>query len=430
MIEGWFTDERTDDDVGLRLLKSVTNLVCVCRGERIIYMNPAGAFMLGLDGPQAAQDRPFPDFVDPDYAELMSLGLETFAEEEEGVPLKMIPEAGDPRDVKLFVTELQFGGESAFMVEALDITEFIKSAEATKLREQRLKGILDTVAEGIIAINESAQILAFNPAAERLFGYLAREVIGKNISMLMPAEVASVHDGYIQRYLETGEKHVIGMTMEQLGLRKDGSTFSVELTVSELREGRAKAFIGAIRDITKRKEYERQIKHLAHHDTLTGLPNRNLFNDRLGRTLARAYRNESIFALMFVDLDKFKPINDTHGHDAGDFVLRGVAERLRASLRASDTIARVGGDEFVVILDNIRDYRAAGDVARKIIDSMIQPFVFEGTDLQIGASIGIAVYPNDGEDTESLTKAADEAMYAVKQAGRNDFRFYEGPNKN
>lgn len=413
-----------DEDVGLRLVKSVVNLVCVCHGDRIIYINPAGAKLLGAPAPAHLIGRTLPEFIDPDYAELMEAGLDTFAEEVGGVPLKMLPVEGEPRDVKLFVTRLELATEPVFMVEALDITEFIRAAEATKLREQRLKGILDTVAEGIVAINEQGHILAFNPAAERLFGFTAREILNKNVNLLMPEPHRSHHDAYLTAYLKTREAKVIGKTVEMEGQRKDGSTFPMEMTVSELREGRSRAFIGAMRDITKRKEFEAQIKRLAHHDALTGLPNRNLYNDRLASCLSRAYRNQLSFALMFVDLDKFKPINDTYGHDAGDFVLRGVSDRLRSNLRATDTIARLGGDEFVVILENIRDKADVARLADKLVQSLTSPMEFNGAALKVGASIGIALYPQDGLDAEGLTKCADEAMYKVKEAGRNHYRFY------
>ncbi len=424
MIKSWFL-QKASDDFGLKLLKSAANLVCVCQGDRIVYMNPAGAKMIGLDDPSLAIDRAFPDFVDPVYAELMTLGLGTFADEEGSVPLKMIPVKGDPIDVKLFVTELKFGDEPVFMIEALDITEFIKAAEQTKLREQRLTGILYTVAESIIAINEEGRILAFNPAAERLFGYAAHKIIGKKINLLMPEPDASAHDSYIKRYVETGEKRAIGKILELDGRHRDGTIFSMELTISELREGHSRSFIGAMRDVTKRREYEDKIKHLAHHDMLTGLPNRSLCNDRLEETLGRSKRNGYIFALMFIDLDDFKPINDTYGHDAGDYVLKGTAERLNATLRASDAIARVGGDEFVVILDNICDRKAAGRVAGLIVDLLRTPIMFKGQELRIGASIGISVFPEDGEDVAQLTKCADDAMYQAKESGRNCFRFHE-----
>ncbi|MEO5335807.1 MAG: diguanylate cyclase [Magnetospirillum sp. WYHS-4] len=426
MNDGWVGSvaRNDDEDVGLRLVKSVVNLVCLCHGDRIVYINPAGARMLGAEGAAHLIGRTLPDFIDPDYAELMAAGLDTFAEEENGVPLKMLPLKGEPRDVKLFVTRLELADEPVFMVEALDITEFIRAAEATKLREQRLKGILDTVAEGIVAINEQGQILAFNPAAERLFGYKAREVINQNVSILMPEPHRGQHDGYIARYLETRQPKVIGRLVEMDGQRKDGTHFPMEMSVSELREGRSRAFIGAMRDVTKRREYEAQIKKMAHHDTLTGLPNRNLYNDRLAGCLARSYRSQAMFALMFIDLDKFKPINDTYGHDAGDFVLKGVAHRLRQHLRGSDTIARVGGDEFVVILESIHGKQDAARVAGTLITSLTSSLDFNGVSLTVGASIGIALYPDDGKDAESLTKCADEAMYKVKDAGRNHYRFY------
>ena len=183
--------------------------------------------------------------------------------------------------------------------------------------------------------------------------------------------------------------------------------------------------VGCARDITERKAVEMQVQHLAHHDVLTDLPNRVLFSARMEQALTLARRDRAMLALLFIDLDRVKPVNDAYGHDVGDWLLKEVANRLRAVLvRETDTAARFGGDEFVVLLPRINRRQDAGVVAQRLHEALAQPFSLGSCTVDISASIGISLYPYDGEDVESLLRNADEAMYGVKHGGRNGFRFY------
>ena len=182
--------------------------------------------------------------------------------------------------------------------------------------------------------------------------------------------------------------------------------------------------VGAIgTDITESKKAEERIRHLATHDVLTDLPNRALGMDRLSQALALARRNVAMAALVFVDLDGFKEINDTHGHEAGDRVLKEVAGRLRASVRETDTVARFGGDEFLLVLTAMTDKASVTAVVKKVLKSVSRSFAVDGRVTPLGASIGIALYPGDGETPEELLRRADRAMYAAKAAGKNTYRF-------
>ena len=176
--------------------------------------------------------------------------------------------------------------------------------------------------------------------------------------------------------------------------------------------------------IAERREAEKIIRQMAYYDALTSLPNRILFNDRLGVELAHARRNKQKLAILFLDLDGFKKVNDTMGHTMGDKLLKGIGERLRECVREDDTVARMGGDEFTLLLPGIKHPEGATKVARKVIDSVKQPIALDGRDLNVTTSIGIALYPEDGEDTETLLKNADIAMYRAKDAGRDNFQFY------
>jgi diguanylate cyclase (GGDEF)-like protein len=193
----------------------------------------------------------------------------------------------------------------------------------------------------------------------------------------------------------------------------------------EREVGKERIILLAIEDITERKKYEEKIQQMAFHDSLTGLPNRKLFSDRLGIVLAQAKRNKKKVGIVMLDLDNFKDVNDTLGHDVGDILLKAVAERLSGTLRKSDTVARFGGDEFVLIFPDMEVIEEAIQVVQKIIDRFHKPFLIDTHQLVVTTSIGIAVYPNDGMDEEILMKNADIAMYQAKQAGRARYQLYK-----
>ena len=312
------------------------------------------------------------------------------------------------------------------LVNALAHSERQARATNARLRdsENRVRLLLDNVDEGIVSIAANGDIELFNPAAERLFKYDVAEVIGKNVSLLMPEPSASEHNRYLEHYLQTEEAHVIGTTREVQARRSDGQIFPMEIRISEFSLNGERKFIGIMHDITERKAAEAEINHLAQYDALTDLPNRRLVQDRMQQTLARARRTQAQFAVMFIDLDRFKSINDELGHDTGDQLLQAVAQRLKTTLRGEDTVGRQGGDEFIVLLAWLNAIQDAALVARKILDALAEPFLINGLVLHIGASIGIAAYPQDGDDVETLLKNSDTAMYVAKEAGRGTYRFF------
>ncbi len=290
--------------------------------------------------------------------------------------------------------------------------------------ETRIRAVVDSIDEGIVVINDQGVIESFNPAAERISGYAALEVIGRNVALLMPEPYSSEHDQYIRNYLSTGHSVVIGVGREVIGLRKDGSCFPMDLRVSEMRLDDRRMFIGTLRDITERKEAEKRIMHLATHDVLTNLPNRTLLHERITHALAQAHSSGCYVAVIFIDLDKFKVINDSLGHDTGDLLLQEVAKKLSVSLREQDTVARQGGDEFIVVLPELKHTEDAAVAAQKLLSVLSEPFMVKTYELHTGASMGISIYPDDGQDVEALMKGSDTAMYHAKENGRNNYQFF------
>lgn len=300
-----------------------------------------------------------------------------------------------------------------------------------KAEEEELfvSSILNAVRDGIIMINSKGIIEAFNPGAEEIFGYKAFEVKGKNVSMLMPEPHRSAHDSYLEKFLDGKSIRDQSKPMEQIALRKNGETFPVEISLNTIHIADEIKITGVVRDITERKKWEEQIKQLAMTDPLTGLANRNEYNKCLMETQQHAERFKTQFALIIVDLDKFKPVNDTYGHQVGDILLQKAADTLVACCREVDTVARLGGDEFVIIASGINEPEEVAILADRIAEKLSQPFSIENNNIQIGASIGISCYPNDSEDIDALQRMADEALYVSKQEGRNTYRYYSNISK-
>lgn len=280
--------------------------------------------------------------------------------------------------------------------------------------------------EGILITDKEASILEVNPAFSRITGYEHEEVLGKTPRILHSGrQDQEFYDAMWRTILESG--HWSG---EVWNKRKNGEIYPQRLTLSAVKndEGETIRYIALFSDISNLKNQQQQLERMAHHDALTGLPNRALLNDRLDMALAQAKRSGGKLAACFIDLDGFKPVNDTFGHEAGDQLLIEVGQRMLAISRATDTVARLGGDEFVLIFQDISDESEFRKMLSRIMDSINQAFHINGHDIRISASIGVAFY-TDEADGDNLLRHADQAMYIAKQAGRNRFHFFDALQK-
>jgi diguanylate cyclase (GGDEF)-like protein/PAS domain S-box-containing protein len=266
---------------------------------------------------------------------------------------------------------------------------------------------------------ETLNFLAVNNATVHHYGYSREEFLAMTIKDMRPFED-------IPALLDSVSKVTAGFDMA--GIRrhrkKDGSIIYVEINSHTITFAGRRAEVVLANDVTERKWMEEKIKHMAFHDALTTLPNRILFNDRLTLALAHAHRNKEMVAVLFLDLDRFKGINDALGHTVGDQLLRSVADRVKSCIRDEDTVARFAGDEFTLLLLGITQEEHVIDIARKILGAFKRLWMIGGHELYITTSIGIALYPNNGEDAETLLKNADTAMYHAKEQGRNNYQFY------
>lgn len=274
--------------------------------------------------------------------------------------------------------------------------------------------------EGILIADHENHILSVNQAFTEITGYAADEIVGQKSSFLYPCgEDAATFASLLRNIFSQGY-----WQGEIWGKRKNGEIFPEWLTISAAtdKDGKITHYISLFSDITEQKREASRMEYLAHHDSLTGLPNRLLFNERLSAAIALAHRHNNTLGVLYIDLDGFKQINDTMGHGHGDHLLQQVAVRLTQCIRESDAVARIGGDEFVVLLNELSSQRSAQEVATKILHLLDSPFYLPGHKAHISASIGIALFPDHGTDNTSLLEKADAAMYQAKFSPRHNFR--------
>jgi diguanylate cyclase (GGDEF)-like protein/PAS domain S-box-containing protein len=400
----------------------------ILQDQREIFANSAYAEMLGYTVEELLSLSPkqVRNLVHPDDQEV---AWGRYQDRMEGKPaqphyhFRIIRKDGSVRWVETFPSRIEYQGKPALQVAMVDITER-KLVEATlKNSEERYRTLVESSTDAILMLNRERNAITCNQAFLDLFGYQKGEVEGQSIRIVHPSEES--FRAYGKATYPLVER--VGSLREEWDLmRRDGTIFSAEIVTSPIRspDGATTGYICIIRDITERKRAEEELAYMATHDSLTGLPNRTLFTDRLTMALVQARRSQKKLAVMLLDLDYFKNVNDTLGHSVGDQLLRAVGNRLKGLLRKGDSIARIGGDEFLLLLPEMLQVEYATTLAQKVLQSFREPFDFDDHQLHITTSVGIAIFPDDDGDADTLMKNADIAMYRAKNKGRDGFQRY------
>lgn len=335
-------------------------------------------------------------------------------------------------DVEGFIVAISDITETRIMKEKILYQQVGRYKDAEKQANELLDAyhdllvaatVFESTTEGILAIDLQGRICTVNPALEKMIGYPEEAVLGQPFGMLMATQHRKEFYPRLWKHL----KKRGSWQGEIWNQHQSGKLLPCWLSINVVSDEKSEVtqYVALLNDITKRKQYEKQIWRQAHYDSLTDLPNRNLFHQRLEQAVEASKRQQLLFALMFIDLDRFKEVNDTLGHDAGDQLLKAATQRITECVQKHDTVARMGGDEFTVILPRIEIKAQAGRIAKDILQRLEQPFTLSGRQVHISGSVGIVIYPEHGMDSATLLKNADIAMYQVKMHGRANYCFYE-----
>jgi diguanylate cyclase len=301
----------------------------------------------------------------------------------------------------------------------------IKTAQSLRRSEVGYRALVESAVDAIVSADATGRIVSWNTAAERLLGYGADEVLGRPLTILIPEELREAHERGLDRFLSSGEARILGRTVELEAVRADGTTFPIEMALSTWTSDEGRFFTGVIRDIIERRSVQEKLAHQALHDPLTGLPNRALVLDRIGQALARSARHDWSVAVLFFDVDRFKVVNDSLGHSVGDALLVLVVERLQSLLRPGDTMSRLGGDEFLLVCEEVHGLDQARHLADRLTEALRSPFVVAGREMFATASVGIAVGRAPDASPDSLMRDADAAMYRAKERGRARYEVFD-----
>lgn len=402
------------------LAEHTPEAVLVHRAGTIVYVNPAAVRLFGAQSSaqllgSAPRDRIAPAYWPQQLARMQAIAR--------GMPIEPMVESrfvrldGSEFDVEVQGTAMQYGGESAIHVSIRDISERKHAQEQLRVAAS----VFSHALEGIMITAPDGRIMDVNAAFTRITGYSRADVLGHTPSMLNSGRNTPLfYQQLWQSLVQNGS-----WSGELWNRRKDGEVYAQLLHISAVHDqhGAVMQYVALFSDITERKAHEKRLDQLAHFDALTGLPNRALHADRLQHAMAQAVRRQQKLAVAFVDLDGFKAINDTYGHDAGDHLLITLARRMRLALREADTLSRLGGDEFAAVIVDLANESDCDPLMQRLLTAANQPVLFGSVILQVSASVGVAFFPQAQELTpDELLRLADHAMYRAKQAGKNQFQ--------
>jgi diguanylate cyclase (GGDEF)-like protein/PAS domain S-box-containing protein len=408
------------------LIELAPDAVVVSCGGVIEYANPAAARLVGADSPRQVLGRTMESFVHPEHVVRYRerLGYLSAGPGATGFEERRVRRM-DGMELTVEVASVSFLERGRLVVQTVvrDVSEQRTAREALAEREQRFSDVVEASGEYVWECDAQWRYTYLSARVESVLGHMRADLLGRTPRDFMPLGEARALQEWFEQNARQGEPF---RDLVHRSIAKSGKVIWQQVSGMPVRDaaGRLTGFRGTGADVTARKQAEERIQYLATRDALTGLPNRALLADRAGQAILAAARSRGTLAVLLIDLDRFKLVNDSMGHRAGDALLRAVAERLSNTLRRDDTLARLGGDEFVLLWDGLKTSQDAAQVAQRVQGILQRPFTVEGRALNVTASIGIAIYSEDGRDFSELLKNADTAMYDAKDGGRNTFRFF------
>lgn len=448
-MQGKFS-EHLNHEAMVQVIDAFSDLACICIDGKIKYINPAGLVVLGAKDIDALIDSPFQALTTKDLSGVVDDVLTMLADEGKPTPIRIKRLDGHIVSIRIEVKKVPAIAENAVIVLGADITQQIALSEDMLRSEARFKKLVRSSLNMICICDHSGLITYINDAGLKLLSATsADEVTGSPLTDFLHGDYREFIRDDVQALLDSQEQ----ITTRIIDLK--GGRVDVNMSFAMLDQGKSFSYKVEIHNITAhnkavsalrqsvetlerrveertrelqeevqvRRKAEEQMRHMASHDDLTGLPNRAMMIDRLEVAIHRAHRENNMCAVAFIDLDGFKKINDNHGHEAGDTLLCNVAGRLSNCIRETDSVARIGGDEFIIIIADMKDIENAKTVVTQALKAIDEPIILTDSDVTIGASIGVSVYPNDSMDAGELLKLADQAMYKVKGKGKNNFAF-------
>jgi diguanylate cyclase (GGDEF)-like protein/PAS domain S-box-containing protein len=405
-------------------------MVVVDQGGEIVLLNVQAEKQFGYRRDELVGQK-VKNIIPEGFAErLIADGTRSAAEalaQEIGTGIELTGRRKDGSDfpIEIMLSPLE-SAEGILVTAAIRDISVRKAAEKHLAQmEGRYRGLLEAAPDAMVVVDQGGEIVLLNVQAEKQFGYRRDELVGQKVKNIIPEGFAERLIADSLRSAEAALAQQIGTGIELNGRRKDGSQFPIEIMLSPLKGAEGILVTAAIRNITTRKKAEALMIHSSEHDFLTGLPNRMLLNDRVNQAILLALRHRRRVAVLFLDLDGFKHINDSLGHPTGDKLLQSVGKRLVDCVRGSDTVSRQGGDEFVVLLSEEEDSEDASIAARRMLRAVAEAHFIDQHDLHVTCSVGVSVYPDDGVDAETLIKNADTAMYQAKENGRQTYQFFK-----
>lgn len=438
--------ERERADAALRESEQCLRAVVETTLDAVITMDAAGVItawnaqaeaVFGWTLQEALGQTVSSLIVPKQYREAHEQGLKRYLAKGSGpllntrIEIAALRKNGEEFPVELAITPFRVANTVSFSAFLRDITERKLAEAALSEGESRLRAVVEAALDAVITMDAAGLITGWNAQAKTIFGWTPQEAMGQAVSQLIiPAPYRQAHDHGLKRFLASGAGTMINKRVEITALRKTGEEFPVELAITPVRVGNTVLFSAFMRDITERKKAAEEIERLAFYDPLTGLPNRRLLMDRLGVALSASVRHQRGAALLSIDLDNFRALNDTLGQHKGDQFLQQVSERLLKCIRESETVARLSSDKFVVMLEDLSEnpLEAAGRaeaVAGRIRTALSQTYQLEGYELHSTVSIGLALFGAEREDVENPLKRADLALSQAKAAGRNNLCFFD-----